>query len=70
MAKWMVGRVGTVVRLRSMPHHEHEMEVFDADTGAYLGSATLADQASPEQIAALRRTRARKARRLRADLSA
>ncbi|WP_410595648.1 Mu transposase C-terminal domain-containing protein [Amycolatopsis sp. lyj-23] len=70
VAEWMVGKVGTAVRLRYMPHHEHEVEVFDAATGAHLGSATLADQASPEQIAALRRTRAAKARQLRADLSA
>lgn len=70
VAEWMVGRVGTAVRLRYMPHHEHEVEVFDAGTGAHLGSATLADQASEEQVAALRRTRARKARRLRTDLAA
>lgn len=53
-----------------MPHHDHEVEVFDAASGAHLGSATLADQASSEQIALLRRTRARKARRLQADLRA
>jgi putative transposase len=70
VADWMVGLVGTAVRLRYMPHHDHEVEVFDTATGEHLGTATLADQASPAQVAALRRTRARKARQLRADLSA
>jgi putative transposase len=44
--------------------------LFDAVTGEHLGTATLADQATPEQIGALRRTRARRARRLRSDLAA
>lgn len=70
VADWMVGRVGTAVRLlRYMPYHEHEVAVFDADTGAHLGSAMLANQVSAEQIAALLRTRARKARQLRTDLA-
>jgi len=29
---WMTGQVGRTVRLRWMPHHEHEIEVFDART--------------------------------------
>lgn len=33
-----------------MPHHEHEVEVFDATTGAHLGAAVLADGASAEQV--------------------
>ena len=52
---WMTGQVGRQVRLRYMPHHEHEVEVFDARTHEHLGAATLADQASSEQIAELRR---------------
>lgn len=70
VAGWMTGLAGTAVRLRYMPHHDHEVEVFDAATGAHLGAATLADQASAEQIKALRSARARKARQLRADLVA
>ena len=70
VADWMTGRAGTAVRLRYMPHHDHEVEVFDAATGAHLGAATLADQASAEQIKAVRAARARKARQLRADLVA
>ncbi|MGW3281156.1 Mu transposase C-terminal domain-containing protein [Nocardia rhamnosiphila] len=69
VAEWMVGRVGTAVRLRYMPHHDHEVEVFDADTGVHLGRAELADQASEATKTAVRRTRARKAARLRSDLS-
>ncbi len=70
VADWMTGRVGTAVRLRYMPHHDHEVEVFDAATGNHLGAATLADQASAEQVKAVRTARARKARQLRADLVA
>jgi putative transposase len=44
----MTGQVGREVRLRYMPHHEHEVDVFDARTHEHLGAATLADQASSE----------------------
>lgn len=70
VADWMVGMVGTRVRLRYMPNHDHEVEVFDLATGKHLGSAGLADQASGEMIGQVRRARDRKARRLRADLAA
>jgi putative transposase len=53
-----------------MPHHDHEVEVFDADTGQHLGPAKLADQATPEQITEMRRARASRKRRLEADLRA
>ena len=67
---WMTGQVGRAVRVRHMPHHEHEVEVFDADTAEHLGSATLADQAGPEQIAELCKARENRAKALRADLHA
>ncbi|WSG86678.1 transposase family protein (plasmid) [Streptomyces sp. NBC_01727] len=67
---WMTGRTGERVRVRFMPHHDHRIEVFDAATGRYLGPATLADQASPEQISAVRTARAARSRRLRKDLAA
>lgn len=70
VAAWMTGQVGRTVRLRYMPHHEHEVEVFDARTQEHLGAATLADQASPEQIAELRRTREKRRQQLAADLRA
>lgn len=70
VATWMTGQAGREVRLRHMPHHEHEVEVFDARTGAHLGAAFLADQASPEQIAQVHRARAARRRQLQADLRA
>ena len=70
VAAWMTGQAGREVRLRHMPHHEHEVEVFDARTGEHLGDAFLADQASPEQIAQVHRARADRRRRLLADLRA
>jgi putative transposase len=67
---WMTGQVGRAVRVRHMPHHEHEVEVFDADTAEHLGSATLADQATPEQVAELLKARETRAKALKADLRA
>ena len=58
VAAWMTGQAGREVRLRHMPHHEHEVEVFDARTGEHLGAAFLADRASAEQIAQVHRARA------------
>lgn len=70
VADWMVGMVGTGVRIRYMPHHAGEIEVLDAATGVHLGSAVLADAAGPEIRARVRQARARRARRLRSDLVA
>ena len=67
---WMTGQVGRSVRLRWTPHHEHEVEVFDARTQQHLGAATLADQATPEQIAELLRAREQRRKQLAADLRA
>ncbi|WP_435833175.1 Mu transposase C-terminal domain-containing protein [Kitasatospora purpeofusca] len=54
---WMHGMDGTRVRVRFVPHHDHEIEVFDAATGAHLGPAHLADAATAVQRAALRRAK-------------
>ncbi|WP_406300151.1 Mu transposase C-terminal domain-containing protein [Embleya sp. NBC_00888] len=54
---WMHGKDGIRVRLRYIPHHDHEIEVFDATTHAHLGRAHLADQATATQRAALRRAK-------------
>jgi putative transposase len=70
VADWMTGHVGTAVRLRWMPHHDHEVEVFDARSGEHLGAAGLADAASADQIAALRRARSARKARLESDLRA
>ncbi|MYS86636.1 hypothetical protein [Embleya scabrispora] len=52
-----------------MPHHTHEIEVCTPD-GRRLGPAHLADQAIRQQLAALRRARTQRARRLRAEAKA
>ena len=66
----MTGQAGIQVRVRFMPHHDHRIEVYHAATGRYLGSADLADQATDEQVSAVRRARAARARRLKKDLEA
>ncbi|MDH6455518.1 putative transposase [Streptomyces sp. SAI-119] len=67
---WMTGQAGIQVRIRFMPHHDHRIEVYHAATGRYLGPADLADQATDEQISAVRRARAARSRRLKKDLQA
>ncbi|WP_445057898.1 Mu transposase C-terminal domain-containing protein [Streptomyces griseus] len=67
---WMTGQAGRKVRLRYMPHHEHEIEVYDATSGRHLGSAYLSNRASAEQIREMKRARAREADRLKRLLAA
>ncbi|MFF1459652.1 Mu transposase C-terminal domain-containing protein [Streptomyces sp. NPDC058330] len=67
---WMTGQSGIQVRIRFMPHHDHRIEVYHAATGHYLGPADLADQATEEQVSAVRRARAARSRRLKKDLEA
>ncbi|WBO69773.1 transposase family protein (plasmid) [Streptomyces camelliae] len=69
IAGWMTGQAGLKVTVRFMPHHTHEIELCTPH-GRHLGTAYLVDQATEEQLHALRRTRARRARRLRADAKA
>ncbi|MFI2790877.1 Mu transposase C-terminal domain-containing protein [Kitasatospora sp. NPDC018614] len=69
VAAWMTGQAGREVRVRYMPHHDHEIEVCDA-RGRHLGPAHLADAATPEQLQALREARSERARRLRSDAKA
>ncbi|WP_234309380.1 Mu transposase C-terminal domain-containing protein [Streptomyces sp. NRRL F-5193] len=69
IAPWMVGMGGTRVAVRHLPHHDASIEVFGLD-GTYLGSGVLAEQASQEQVRAVRNVRKAKERRLRADLKA
>ncbi|MFB4294684.1 Mu transposase C-terminal domain-containing protein [Nonomuraea sp. ATR24] len=66
VADWMQGKVGLEVCLRLMPHHDREVEVFEAATERYLGAAYLSDQASPEQVAAMEKARASERRRVNA----
>uniref|UniRef100_UPI0038D21ED5 Mu transposase C-terminal domain-containing protein n=1 Tax=Kitasatospora indigofera TaxID=67307 RepID=UPI0038D21ED5 len=69
---WMAGLAddGIKVRVRHLPHHAHEIEIVDAITGAHLGPAHLADAATDEQRAAVRRTRSAEQRRLKKALAA
>jgi putative transposase len=67
---WMTGQAGIQVRVRFMPHHDHRIEVYHAATGRYLGPADLADQATEEQLRAVRRARSARTRRLKKDLDA
>ncbi|RAJ29270.1 Mu transposase-like protein [Kitasatospora sp. SolWspMP-SS2h] len=69
LADWMTGQAGREVRVRFMPHHTHEIEVCDP-AGRRLGTAHLADHATPEQLTALRQARARRAGRLRTEAKA
>lgn len=70
IADWMVGQVGIGVRIRYMPYHTGEIEVFDAGTGVHLGTAMLADAASADTRSRVQRARARQAHRVRTDLMA
>ncbi|MEU6768123.1 transposase family protein [Streptomyces sp. NPDC046853] len=69
IADWMTGQAGLKVTVRFMPHHTHEIELCTPH-GRHLGTAYLADQASDEQLTALRRTRTQRARRLRDEAKA
>ncbi|WTJ48531.1 Mu transposase C-terminal domain-containing protein [Streptomyces sp. NBC_01544] len=66
LGAWMAGQAGRSIRIRHMPHHDHEIEVCDP-AGRHLGTAHLADAATAEQLDALRRTRTARARRLREE---
>ncbi|MFE1442927.1 Mu transposase C-terminal domain-containing protein [Streptomyces sp. NPDC058739] len=71
IAPWMAGHVGTPVRLRYLPHYDGQIEVFCADSPVrHLGTAYLAETATPEQRRELSAVRDAKARALRADLKA
>ncbi|MCP3771318.1 DDE-type integrase/transposase/recombinase [Streptomyces sp. MAR25Y5] len=71
IAPWMVGHVGTRVRLRYLPHYDGQIEVFSTEQpGRHLGTAYLAEEATLEQRRALASVREQKARALKADLKA
>ncbi|MFF1932887.1 Mu transposase C-terminal domain-containing protein [Streptomyces sp. NPDC058228] len=60
---WMHGHsnAGEQVHLRHEPHHYHQVELYDADTGRYRGPATRADEMTPQQARELRRAWQREA---------
>ncbi|MFJ8016747.1 Mu transposase C-terminal domain-containing protein [Streptomyces sp. NPDC096339] len=70
IADWMVGHAGDPIKVRRLPHHDEEIEVFDAVSGRHLGTAFLAGGADREQFTAVRAARTAAARKLRADLKA
>ncbi len=69
---WMNGDTDAhrQVRIRVMPHHFDEIEVFDASSGRYLGPATLAERAPGSLVGEVLAGRSRKARQLRRDSAA
>ncbi|MEV6013256.1 Mu transposase C-terminal domain-containing protein [Streptomyces sp. NPDC051976] len=66
---WMHGRGGEKVNLRYMPHHPYRVELYDAETGKYLGPGFSTDELTPAQQRALDSTRRRRANELKADLT-
>lgn len=71
IAPWMVGHVGTRVRLRYLPHYDGQIEIFSTEqSGRHLGTAYLAHEATLEERRALSSVREKKARALKADLKA
>jgi len=71
VGEWMHGEaeVGCKVRVRFIPHHDHEIEVFEAASGKYLGPAHPSDAATDEQRRAHRRRKAAEKRRLARAMS-
>ncbi|WP_229344124.1 Mu transposase C-terminal domain-containing protein [Streptomyces flavotricini] len=63
-----VGRVGTRVWVRWMPHHAHEIDLYTVSGNRYLGRAVLADEASEVERASVFRARDERDRRLRRAL--
>jgi putative transposase len=49
-AAWMAGQAGRRVRVRYMPHHDHEMEVCDA-RGRHLGPGAPSGRGRPRATA-------------------
>jgi len=69
---WMNGSTDAhiKVRIRFMPHHIEEIEVFDATGEKYLGAATLASRAPEAIVGEVMAGRSRKAQQLRSDFAA
>ncbi|MFJ8932124.1 Mu transposase C-terminal domain-containing protein [Streptomyces sp. NPDC102364] len=69
VADWMTGRPGQKVTLRYLPHDFSEIEVHDAATGTFLGTAIWTNAATPEQKKAIRKRADSEAARLQRDLT-
>ncbi|MFH8738841.1 MULTISPECIES: hypothetical protein [unclassified Streptomyces] len=67
----LASHVGVRVRVRYLPYYDGTVEVFAAvGDGRHLGTACLAEAATPGQQRALAAVRTHKARALKADLKA
>ncbi|WP_344123114.1 transposase [Streptomyces blastmyceticus] len=60
-----VGRTGTRVRVRFMPHHAHEIDLYTTAGNRYLGRAVLADEATEDERRQVLKARAARDRELR-----
>ena len=67
---WMGDCKGRTVRVRYMPHHDHEIEVYDAKSGRHLGRGFLSNQAGPQLQERVLRAHHVRERRLAAELRA
>jgi putative transposase len=61
----MVGKVGTLVRVRWLPNHPEIIEIFHAHTGEHLGPAYPSNEAGPEQVKELMMARRHEAKQLK-----
>ncbi|MGW7521143.1 Mu transposase C-terminal domain-containing protein [Streptomyces sp. NPDC054796] len=63
VGKWMHGHgsAGEMVRLRHEPHHYHRVELYDAHTLTYRGSAVRSDEMNPQEEADYTRAKRREA---------
>lgn len=45
-----VGTVGRTLKVRWMPHHDHEIDLYDWASDRYMGRAFLSDEATHQQV--------------------
>ncbi|MFG2697197.1 Mu transposase C-terminal domain-containing protein [Kitasatospora sp. NPDC048407] len=50
MPEKAAGRIGSEVRIRWMPHHDHEIEIYEYRSNRFLGRCYLSDEATDEQL--------------------
>ena len=70
MPKKHVGTLGRTLRVRWMPHHVHEVDLYDWASNRYLCAAFLSDEASSEQVKQVLEDRSERDRALTKALSA
>ncbi|GAA3797490.1 Mu transposase C-terminal domain-containing protein [Streptomyces coacervatus] len=65
---WMRDHIGTHVRLRHLPGHYNTVEVYNADTDQYIGTARWTNAAAPHLIKRVKEDNAADAARLKEAL--